>query len=168
MVAFSAVVESGRQNQKINSFRDSFMSNGRNYNSGGTPYQSSKSKRSGNKKSTKWIWITLAIVFSSMFLFCIVGVIGVIFLGLGMVAADVEVEVRDRPAIRENIGEIEEFNINYSKTAAHEDDEVFVFDVEGTKGDGEVTAKIETNINGEEEIIWAELRTSAGDTIAIE
>ena len=43
-----------------------------------------------------------------------------------------------------------------------------MFDVEGTKGDGEVTAKIETNINGEEEIIWAELRTSAGDTIAIE
>lgn len=126
-----------------------------------SPYNASQ------KKSNKWIWIVLLLVGGGFFLVCCGGFGGLMYFGLGVVAAEVENQLQDHPAIREHIGEIQSFDMNFVKSGAEADDEVFVFDCEGTSGNGTVTAKIVTGMDGSEEIIWAKLRTSDGVTIEL-
>ena len=93
------------------------------------------------------------------------GIGGLSYFGLGMVATDVEEQLRDHPVIQTEIGEIESFEMSLTKSAVEPEDDVFVFEVTGTKGEGEVTAKIYTNSDAMEEIIWARIKTSRGETI---
>ena len=80
---------------------------------------------------------------------------------------DVQKQVRDHPTIKAEIGEIKSFDMSPTKSAAEPDEDVFVFDGQRTKGDGEVTAKIFTNSEGVEEIIRASLKTSTGRTMSL-
>ena len=115
-------------------------------------------------KSNKVLLILLLSLVGG-FLLCCGGLGGLTYFGLDLVSAEVEDLLRDHPTIQTEIGEIESFEMNLTKSAVEPDDDVFVFDVTGTKGEGEVTAKIFTNSADMEEIIWARIKTSTGRTI---
>ena len=116
-------------------------------------------------KSNKILLILLLSLGGGGFLLCCGGLGGLTYFGLDLVSAEVEDQLRDHPTIQTEIGEIETFKMSLAKSVAQPDDDVFVFDVTGTKGEGEVTAKIFTNSDDMEEIIWARIETSTGTTI---
>jgi hypothetical protein len=83
----------------------------------------------------------------------------------GVISAEVEMQLRDNPTLREHIGEIQTFEIDWTRSLAEDNDDVFVYRVRGSKAEGVVTVKHVTNDVGDEEIKWAELRTASGETV---
>ncbi len=118
-------------------------------------------------KSNKTLVILILVLVGGFFLICYGGLGGLTYFGLDIVSSEVENQVRNHPTIKSEIGEIKSFDMSLTKSAHIREDDVFVFDVQGTKGDGEVTAKIFTNSEGMEEIIRASLKTSTGRTMSL-
>ncbi len=88
--------------------------------------------------------------------------------GGDILSAEIETQLRDHPQIREHVGEIQSLDINWTRSLANEEEEVFVFDVEGTEAKGEITIESVTNDEGNEEVVWARLRLSSGETIELD
>jgi hypothetical protein len=86
-------------------------------------------------------------------------------LGLGVFADEVESELRSNPVIIEHIGRIDKFELDLSASVAEAGDEDFVFEVEGTKGSGLVTATCVTNDDGIEEVIAGTIQLESGETL---
>ena len=126
-------------------------------------YQPPQSPSPTKGKSNKTLVILILVLVGGFFLIC--G--GLTYFGLDIVSSEVGNQVRDHPTIKAEIGEIKSFDVSLTKSAHIREDDVFVFDVQGTKGNGEVTAKIFTNSEGMEEIIRASLTTSTGRTISL-
>lgn len=118
-------------------------------------------------KSNKTLVILILVLVGGFFLICCGGLGGLTYFGVDIVSSEVENQVRNHPMIKAEIGEIKSFDMSLTKSAHIREDDVFVFDVQGTKGDGEVTAKIFTNSEGMEEIIRASLKTSTGKTMSL-
>ena len=115
------------------------------------------------------IVLILGILFGSGFvvLLCCGGFGGLMVFGFNVIAKEVELQLRDNAALVEHIGEIEEFDIDWMASMAHPEDDVFVFEVTGTKGSGEITAKSVTMPDGNESVEWATLRLPTGETIEL-
>jgi hypothetical protein len=99
-------------------------------------------------------------------LLCCGGGAGLMYFGMNIMSAEIANQLQDNPVFREHIGEIETFEVNFAQSAATDDD-VFVYDVQGNKGKGRVTARTTTDANGNEQIVWAKLRTADGQTIPL-
>ena len=124
-------------------------------------YQPPHSPSPTKGKSNKTLVILILV------LICCGGLGGLTYFGVDIVSSEVENQVRNHPMIKAEIGEIKSFDMSLTKSAHIREDDVFVFDVQGTKGDGEITAKIFTNSEGMEEIIGASLKTSTGKTMSL-
>ena len=124
-------------------------------------YQPPHSPSPTKGKSNKTLVILILV------LICCGGLGELTYFGVDIVSSEVENQVRNHPMIKAEIGEIKSFDMSLTKSAHIREDDVFVFDVQGTKGDGEVTAKIFTNSEGMEEIIRASLKTSTGKTMSL-
>ena len=96
------------------------------------------------------------------------GVIGLANLGMDMIVADIEDQLRDHPQLRAEVGEIQSLELNWSKTLNAEDEDVNVMDLQGSTGSGELTVSSTTNDQNQEDIAWATLRTSDGRTINLD
>ena len=107
------------------------------------------------------VWI-LAGVGGLISLLCCGGFGLLAYFGFGIVATDIRNQVRDHPIVVEHIGEVESFEMNFTESAATNDDSTFVYEMKGTKGSGVLTAKHVTNDEGSEEILWARLRLRNG------
>jgi hypothetical protein len=90
---------------------------------------------------------------------------GLLRLGLGVFADEVESELRANPVIIEHVGRIEEFELDLSASIAEEGGEDFVFKVSGTKGSGLVTATCVTNEDGIEEVVAGTIQLESGETL---
>ena len=86
---------------------------------------------------------------------------------MNVVSADIERQLRDNPQMQENIGEISSLKADFVKSSAEDDMDTFVYDVKGSKGEGELTVKSVTNSDGNEDIVSAQLRMSDGRTIEL-
>jgi hypothetical protein len=93
--------------------------------------------------------------------------VAVVMVGMNIVTAEVADELRDNPKFREHIGELREMSVDYIASAAKDDDETFVYNVEGDKGSGVVTVKQVTDDDGSERIVEATLRLKNGQTVQI-
>lgn len=86
-----------------------------------------------------------------------------------MLAADIEMQVRDHPVIQEHIGEIEELEVDFVRSAALEDPDTFIYDIRGNRGSGELTVKSVANWDDDvEQIVGASLRLENGEVIDLE
>ncbi len=90
---------------------------------------------------------------------------GLGYFGMNVFSEQVANELRDNPILREHIGEIQSFTLNFTATAAHDSEDVFVFDVQGSKGQGVVTAESQTIPDDSEAVISATLRLPTGEVI---
>lgn len=123
--------------------------------------------RSGRRQtSSSGVWalilIIAAVVLGGGTLLCCGGLV---YFGLNMMSAEVETELRDNARLREHIGEIQELTMDFTRSLASDDDDVFVYNVRGTKGSGKLTVHHITGNDGNEIVLAASLRLSDGRTI---
>jgi len=87
---------------------------------------------------------------------------------MSVVSADIENQLRDHPQIQEHIGAIQSLEVDWAKSMAEQDDNIFTYDIRGSKGSGELVVNSETDDEGGEVIRSATLRLSTGETIELQ
>lgn len=92
---------------------------------------------------------------------------GFVYFGLNIMSAEVEAELRDNARLREHIGEIQKLTVDFTRSLANDDDDIFVYNVRGTKASGELTVHHITGDDGKEIVLAASLRLSDGRTIEL-
>lgn len=125
--------------------------------------------RSGRRQKSsagKWamILIIAAVVLGGGTLVCCGGFV---YFGLNIMSAEVETELRDNARLREHIGELQELTMNFTRSLANDEDDIFVYNVRGTLGNGELTVHHITGDDGRELVVAASLRLSDGRTIEL-
>jgi hypothetical protein len=103
----------------------------------------------------------------ALVLCCGGGVVAVGMFGMNIVAADIKEQLRDNPKLREHVGEIQSLEFDFVATAAKDDDETFVYNVEGDKGGGALTVRQVQDEDWNEVIEEASLRLENGKTVQI-
>lgn len=114
-------------------------------------------------KSKTWVW--LCVGFGVVFL-VLAGCGGAVYFGLNVSATDMALFFEDDPQIRAHIGEIQSCSIAFWATMTHPDDSIFIYDVEGTKGEGRLIVE-ETDSLTETEIVSAVLELPNGQKIRL-
>jgi hypothetical protein len=88
---------------------------------------------------------------------------GAAYFGMQIVTEEVAEQLRYHPVVLEQLGEVEEFKVNWAKSINEDDNmDLWVYDVKGTKGSGVITCEHVTNDAGNEEILWATLKLPDG------
>lgn len=121
-------------------------------------------------KKRSGVWIVVAIVGTISVLcigLCCGGFVWLMSFGLNILGEQVAEQLRDNPVILEHIGQIQTCDVDFSKSAAHADEDTMVYKIEGTKGKGELVAQSESTADGNEIVIWAELRLPSGEKIEV-
>ena len=88
--------------------------------------------------------------------------------GMSIVSAEIANQLEDHPQIQEHVGDIVSLDVDWAKSMAEEGDDVFVFDLEGSKASGELIVNTVTNEAGDEEIMDATLKLESGEKIPLE
>ena len=111
--------------------------------------------------------LALVVGGSAVLMVCGGGCAAIVIFGMNVLTKEIELELRDNPALVEHVGEVESFELDWMASIGHPDDDVWIFQVQGTKGSGEITAKSVTMPDGNEHIEWATLRLSHGETVEL-
>ena len=114
------------------------------------------------KGSLAWLWILLILGGGFGLLICCGGGGALVYFGLGVMGEEVADQLRDHPVIQEHLGGIDKIEVDFTASAARDDDDEFVFKVTGPKGSGTLIAKTVTNEAGNDEVVSGSLRTAAG------
>ena len=118
--------------------------------------QLGRSRRRGPAFVTGLLASVLLLVVSGAFTGC-----GVLDEFERQVAADIE----DNPVILEHIGDIESIETDWTATGEEPGDDVFVFRLKGSKGDGLLTAECITVDADHEDVVSGSLKLPSGTTI---
>ncbi len=88
--------------------------------------------------------------------------------GMSVVSADIENQLRDHPQIEEHVGVIQKLEVDWAKSLAEDDYDIWTYDIEGSKGKGEIVVESKSDFNSDSEvIISATLRLSTGEKIEL-
>ncbi len=113
------------------------------------------------------IVLTVLLCGGGFLMLCGGGCGAIIFFGMNLLAKEIELELRDNPVLVEHIGQVQSFKIDWMASLAHPEADVWVFNVRGPKGSGQVTAESITMPDGNERVTWATLRLPSGETIEL-
>jgi len=127
-----------------------------------------KQSTTGGSSTWKWVLGILGGGGSLMLLLCCGGGIGLVGFGMNLVEQDLKNQLRDHPQIKEHVGEISKFDVNFIKSTANDDDDVFVYEVEGSKGNAELTIDSSNMDAGAEVIRSVSMRLPNGDVIELD
>jgi hypothetical protein len=122
------------------------------------------------RRSSSPVALILAIIGgigAASFLACCGGFVALAYFGKTVSEQELADQLRDNPALQEHIGDIEQLSLNFIATAAIEDEDIEVYDVQGTKGKGKITVKTSSLMDADDEIIWAKLRLDSGETVEL-
>jgi hypothetical protein len=111
-----------------------------------------------------WIWAIL-VGAGLVLLVCCGGGALLVGFGLQIVTTEIEDQLSANPILQEHVGEVQSFEMDWSRSFADEDDDTFIYRVQGTKGEGRVTVKHITGDDGNEVILSAQLRLPSGETV---
>lgn len=125
----------------------------------------SRPKKSGGT----WTCLTLMLVGGGVgiVLLCCGGGTGLMWFGMNILSAEIENELRDNEQLKEHIGVIESFKLDFTRTAAEGNSDGMVFKVKGSLGEGYVTVVSETDNAGDEKVLSAKLRKSDGTEVQL-
>lgn len=90
----------------------------------------------------------------------------VVQFGMSVVSADIENQLRDHPQIDEHVGAIQKLEVDWAKSLAEDDYDIWTYDIEGSKGSGELIVE-STSEADREVIISARLRLLTGEEIEL-
>lgn len=99
------------------------------------------------------LWLTLSALVAS---------------GCGLLAGfeqQVADDIQNNPVIVRHIGDITTIDIDWSATGEEPGDDVFVFQLTGTKGDGLLTAECITVDADHEDVVSGSLRLPSGESV---
>jgi hypothetical protein len=131
-------------------------------------YEPPQNFASPRRSGSGWKWVVaLGLVGGGLLLGCCLSGGALVVFGLGVVAEQVADELRDNPIVQRELGGIEEIRVDYAASMARDDDDEYVYKVEGPKGKGTLVAKSNSNDDGGEDIVSASLRTSDGRTLQL-
>lgn len=82
-------------------------------------------------------------------------------------SSQIRFQLEDHPIVVEHLGEVTGFEMNIMASGAAEDEDTWVYEVEGSKGKGIVTVQHVTGADGVEEIVSAQLRLPSGETFEL-
>ena len=85
---------------------------------------------------------------------------------MSVVSADIENQLRNHPEIEEHVGAIQSLEVDWAKSMAEDDYDIWTYDVEGTKAKGELIVESESDFDSEV-IVSATLRLSTGEEIEL-
>ena len=102
-----------------------------------------------------------------MVFLCCGGGIALGVFGLNLMTKAVEVELRDNPVLVEKLGPVQSFELDWTASFAKDEDDIFVFQVQGEKGRGEITAHCITEDDASEQVKSASLRLPSGETFEL-
>ena len=111
----------------------------------------------GNVKVLGWLALAAVVLVA-------VGIGGLLYWGWGLYAEQAKAELNNNPVIQQYIGNIEEMSLNFGASSDIDDEDTFVFDVKGAKGEGVVTAEFVTIDHETEELRSGTLRLPNGET----
>ena len=131
---------------------------------GPTPVGSPPAKRSS---CGCWLLATVLVLVVLSLLVCCGGGYFVTRFGLNMVTSEIEDQLRDNPQLRDKIGDVQSFEMDWVRSFRDQQNDTFVYRVKGTKGQGEITVRHVTNDAGEEEILSATLRLPNGERVEL-
>jgi hypothetical protein len=121
--------------------------------------------RRGRPRKKKTGWMLAGLLGGGLvILLCCGGGSALVIFGMNMMTREIEVELRDNEVLVEQLGPLESFEINWTASLGADDD-VYVFDAQGSNASGEVTVKSLTGLDDKEEIIWAKLRLHNGEVV---
>jgi hypothetical protein len=126
-----------------------------------------KEKSAARPKSRGCWWGALALGCGGMLALCCGGGSGLVYFGMSVMAEEIKTKVRDDPALREHIGEIQQFEADMMASIAEADDDTYVYHVQGTKGSGELRVKSVTDDNGDEQVVSGTLRLPDGTEVQL-
>jgi len=92
---------------------------------------------------------------------------GLMFWFKGEMSNEIQFQLEGHPAVQEHVGEIRSFDMDIMASGAVDGEDVWVYDVEGTKGKAIITAEHITAADGSEEIISARMRLPSGETVEL-
>ena len=118
--------------------------------------------QTGRSSTGCWI-IGILVAAGLLFLVCCGGFAGLMYFGMQVITTSVEEQLAQNPILREHLGQIESFDVDWTRTFADED--TFVYDVRGTEGRGRVTVRHVTGPDGTPQIVDAQLRLPTGEAI---
>lgn len=121
------------------------------------------------KSSGPWTCLTLMLVGggAGIVLLCCGGGTGIVWFGMNILSAEIENELRDNELMKEHIGVIETFKMDFTRTAAEGNSDAMIFKVKGSLGEGYVTVVSETDHAGDEKVLSAKLRKSDGTEVQL-
>ena len=108
-------------------------------------------------------WVAAFVGGALVVLTCCGGILALGLFGLNMMDTEIEREIRDNPVIVEHIGEIQSFETDWMASFTMDDDDVYVFQIEGTKGSGEIAARCLPEDDGSWKVESGTLRLSSGE-----
>lgn len=94
----------------------------------------------------------------------VVGVVALVVLGLEVFEDQVEAELRSNAVVQQHVGNLQEFELDFSASMAAPGADDFVFNVRGTKGAGVITATCITVDADHEDVTAGTLRLESGGT----
>ena len=92
---------------------------------------------------------------------------GVVHFGFGVTAEQVRHKLEADPRFVQHVGQVQEFNVDYLGSFSNEEDDVFIYNVKGSKWSGRVTVKHETDDEGDEQIVWARFTLASGEKVEL-
>lgn len=130
-------------------------------------YQSDPGFEQPAKSSGRWWIVILGGAGLFFVLACCGGGLGLGMLGIRFEEANMETQLRDNVQVRQHLGEISEFKTNYTKSFANDDEDIWVYDVKGSKGSAEMTITTSTDADFESTIEGVVMRLPTGETIEV-
>ncbi|MEZ6097212.1 MAG: hypothetical protein R3C03_23815 [Pirellulaceae bacterium] len=125
------------------------------------PYNSTRRIVHAKKSPQKSPWFIISIVGGVIafgaFL-CCGGGFAFFWYFSSSITAQVRAAIEHAPEMEQNLGQVEKFTVNWTRTGDEPGENVFVYDIKGTKGKGYVRVEHVTDEDGNEVVIWAELR----------
>lgn len=130
-------------------------------------YDDDDDVRPPQRKSGNWLVIALILGVAVLGAGVLACCGGVAYFGINVVTTEVETALRDNPTLREHVGEIQKFTLNFTRTVAEDKEDVWVYDVVGSKASGELTVHHVTGAGGKEQVRSASLRLKDGTTVEL-
>ena len=84
--------------------------------------------------------------------------------GLNIMDEQVKMDLRDNPVIVEHLGNLNTVDMDFTASAATGGEQTFVFNVVGTRGEGVLTAEVETVDGDTERVLSGTLRLASGES----
>jgi hypothetical protein len=120
------------------------------------------------RRSRLGLWIGFGIGAAVLLSLTCLGGLGLLVgWGMGMVTEQVETELRRIDALREHVGEIQEFELDWFRSFSEPSEDVFVYRLTGSRASGLVRVESLTIDSQREELVWAELLLPSGECIEL-